>query len=411
MTLIRGVRKDIMILTRLMGYMGALIGIAGVVTPLGLYQTLLSDDNVQTPFKYLADTSPYGYGTPPRSNFSFNRYCGGGFGPAPCPFTDSVSITSSFPNGTIQVDFPYGIDMEIPEIVNETFSSGTDDHTTISNFFDIQWRRYSTESDPDETLNNGSSYLTGAFRTIQTLVMNNAMEAVEGLVVDNMKGGIGFRNHTVPPGFKYGVNWEEDLLFVEPETVCVDTNITMDFTVVSSNGTAIKELVLTDRGGFVNINTTYPLVDMDDPQSNPNLHQRAYTAAWLQNAMIMLLWNLTNPKEEDKKSFSYIDSHINKSYRIQASSGLKLDGTENLKITADFGDFVLSGDVGTSTNSSIGDTNPWGISSENFTVISMIPNPQLLHCGQPSNKLFRPSMQRRREWGFCKQFEHPGELR
>lgn len=33
--------------------MGALIAIAGIITPLGLYETLVPTDNVQTPFQYL----------------------------------------------------------------------------------------------------------------------------------------------------------------------------------------------------------------------------------------------------------------------------------------------------------------------------------------------------------------------
>ena len=38
--------------------MGALIAIAGIVTPLGLYETLVSTDNVQTPFQYLKGKHP-----------------------------------------------------------------------------------------------------------------------------------------------------------------------------------------------------------------------------------------------------------------------------------------------------------------------------------------------------------------
>ena len=39
--------------------MGALIAIAGIVTPLGLYETLVSTDNVQTPFQYLKGKHPF----------------------------------------------------------------------------------------------------------------------------------------------------------------------------------------------------------------------------------------------------------------------------------------------------------------------------------------------------------------
>jgi len=76
----RGVRKDILLLTKLMGFLGIMIGIAGIVTPLGLYQALLPGPQVQVHFRNLVDTSAFGYGTPPRSSLSFNRKCSRGSG-------------------------------------------------------------------------------------------------------------------------------------------------------------------------------------------------------------------------------------------------------------------------------------------------------------------------------------------
>ena len=172
--------------------MGALIAVAGVATPLGLYETLLPADDIQTPFQYLKDTSPFGYGTPPRSNFSFSRICGTGSlftGPKPCPFSDSVVIISYDSNGTVNYNYPYGINLSVPKVIFDTYTSGTDDTTTVSNYFDIQWRRYITTS--SSLLNNGTTYLQGAFRSMQSLILNNAREPVEGLVVDTVKGGVG----------------------------------------------------------------------------------------------------------------------------------------------------------------------------------------------------------------------------
>ena len=40
-----GVRKDIALLTKVISLMGALISIAGVITPLGLYEALVMSDN------------------------------------------------------------------------------------------------------------------------------------------------------------------------------------------------------------------------------------------------------------------------------------------------------------------------------------------------------------------------------
>jgi hypothetical protein len=156
--------------------------------------------------------------------------------------------------------YPYSYDRSIPQIVTEIYSSGVDNTTTISNYFDIQWRRYLTTS--DYNFDNGTAYLVSSFRNMDSLILNNNTEPVEGLIVDTIRGGIGFRNHTVPPGFQYGVTWQEDLLFIEPESVCVDTNLTIDFSISitpSPNYTAlVTDVVLTDRGGFINVNHTYP---------------------------------------------------------------------------------------------------------------------------------------------------------
>ena len=164
-------------------------------------------DNIQTPFQYLNDSSPFGYGTPPRSNYSFTRSCSdqSGFGLIPCPFTDTVAIINYNSDGDANYSFPYSYDLNIPGVLLDTYSSGTDDNTTVSNFFDIQWRRYLTTT--QDVFNNGSRYLVGSFRNMQSIVLNNAYQPVEGLVTDTINGGIGFRNHTVPPGFHYGVTW------------------------------------------------------------------------------------------------------------------------------------------------------------------------------------------------------------
>lgn len=359
--------------------MGALIAIAGVVTPLGLYDALLPADSIQTPFQYLKDNSPFGYGTPPRSNLSFSRICipEEVFGvPKPCPFSDTVDIVTYYPNGTINYSYPYGIDVAIPNVILDTYSSGTDNTTTVSNFFDIQWRRYITTS--SYLFNNGSSYLIGAFRNMQSLILNNATQPVEGLVVDTVSGGVGLRNHTIPPGFQYGVAWKEDLLFIEPETVCVDTNLTLDFTVVSENNTVISGVVLTDRGGFVNLNHTYPEPDFSNPQKNPDLFGRAYKAAWLSNVLTAFYYNVTNPNEHTAgiRSFSYLNSYINKTFKIPSDG--TTSGFDALELTTTFGDY-LTNSISNVANAS-NPSNPFGIGIQNFSDISkLLPKHPILN--------------------------------
>ena len=359
--------------------MGGLIAIAGVVTPLGLYEALLPSDSIQTPFQYLTDTSSFGSGTPPRSNYSFNRMCGDG-NPLqgyikPCPFSDTVSTVTTYPNGTISYNYPYDVNISIPKVILDTYSSGTDNQTTVSNYFDIQWRRYTITH--DDLFNNGSAYLVGAFRYMESLVLNNALQPVEGLVVDTVNGGIGLRNHTIPPGFQYGVTWKEDLLFIEPETVCVDTNLTLDFTIIPTNNNSftsgISNVVLTDRGGFVNLNRTYPEPDLRNPQKNPDLFGRAYKAAWLNNVYTALWYNVTDEGNATAgtHAFSYLNSELNKTFPIPTDFDGSISGLSALMIDTNYGGYLSASFSGlTNASDPEATVDPFGISSSNFSNIS-----------------------------------------
>ncbi|RDW63674.1 hypothetical protein BP6252_11219 [Coleophoma cylindrospora] len=376
-----GVRKDVLILTKLMTIASALIAIAGVVTPLGLYETLLPSDSIQAPFKYLADTSAFGYGTPPRSVYPFNRMCGDG-NPLhgfikPCPFSDTISTVSTFPNGTISYNYPWGVNLSIPQTIVDTFSSGTDDQTTVSNYFDIQWRRYTTTQ--DDILNNGTAYLIGTFKNLVSLILNDGLQPVEGLIVDTKKGGIGLRNHTVPPGFQHGVTWKEDLLFIEPETACVNTNLTLDFMILpSKNNSAsggITNVTLIDRGGFVNLNHTYPEPDLSNPQKNPDLWGRAYKAAWLNNAYTALWYNVTDQSNATAgtKAFSYLNSELNKAFPIPTGFDGSISGLDSLVISTEYGGYLSNSFSGiTNVSDPAAVVNPFDITSNNFSDINIL---------------------------------------
>jgi hypothetical protein len=391
--------------------MGLLIALAGVITPLGIYQTLAPAANVQTPFKYLVDTSPFGFGTPRRSNLGFNRVCTDlNYDPIPCPSTKTVEVSSTDGNFTDD-SYPDGYDISIPQTLLDIYSSGVGNDTTISNFFDIQWRQYMITADPTDEVNNGSNYLVGVFRGMQILSLNNAVEPVEGLIVDTINGGIGFRNReysgkarflyyqclwlcpksrphfspticierllslspldTVPPGFQFGVTWEEDILFIEPETVCVDTNTTIDYTIgfVENDTLPVTDLVLTDRGGFVNLEETFPVANMSDPQANPDLWTRAYKAAWMTNTFSMLLFNVTNPHNftTGQSAFSYLNTSLGKTFPLIPLEqqgfydSLAMDGTFNTHLNLEGGNF--------SNSVTSGFPNPFGITSDNFTDI------------------------------------------
>ena len=171
---------------------------------------------------------------------------------------------------------------------------------------------------------------------------------------------------------------DEDLLFIEPETVCVDTNLTLDFTIASSpNGTSsiVTGVVLTDRGGFININHTYPEPDLTNPQNNSDLYGRAYKAAWLSNSFTALYYNVTetNNKTTGAKAWSYVNSFLGKTFAIPSpgpGSGSS-SAYDSLFMTTTFGDYLqLDFASNTSAPSDSGpSTNPFNVNSTLFDSI------------------------------------------
>ncbi|KZL65246.1 hypothetical protein CI238_13374 [Colletotrichum incanum] len=120
-----------------------LIVITSIVTPLGLYEQVDTLGTRVGSFAYVKDLSSFGSATSQRGVHDFSRICSWVYVPAPCPYSENrVMVTS---NGTnITVELPYGYSSRVSPIVREIFSSGTTNLTTISNFFDIEWRQLTT---------------------------------------------------------------------------------------------------------------------------------------------------------------------------------------------------------------------------------------------------------------------------
>ncbi|KAK4243464.1 hypothetical protein C7999DRAFT_36207 [Corynascus novoguineensis] len=321
-----------------------LTAVASVVTPLGLYEDFVSGGWEECNFAYVRDASAYFYGTSPRRNHSFSRLCwfAGRFidNPGPCPFTNDTLIFTGTKTGE-SWDYPNNITMDIPPILREVYSSGTEGfETTISNFFDIEWRQLTTyKDDTHGILNHGAPYTVNMYRQLDSIALDNSVKLIEGLVVDTRSGGIGFRNHTVPQPPDRNVTWKEDLLFIEPVTNCVDTNLTYDFTQLRDNYSSYdtSNYRLTDRGGFVHLNHTYPYYDVSNPQRDPDLWGRAYKAALLNNFYTMVFLNVSNPadKKTGTKSFEYLNSTVGKSFPLPLNI---LVGYNAASLTYKYGD-------------------------------------------------------------------------
>lgn len=237
-----------------------LVAIAGVVTPLGLSDgPYVQTESVSIGATYIPDVSPIGRATSPSEGFIYGRTCGA-LRSIPCP-GNTLNTT------------------EINERTIETFSS------TSYGPFNMRFRRYyhGTHSD-------NSSMSEAIAGTLQSLILRGDIFAVEGLIVDLTKTpGIGLRNHTLPTLQRGGV-WSEDILWLEPVSTCVNTNVTVDYREKNRYDLDFSsDYNLTDRGGFVNLTRDWPQVSQDG--QNVNLYEHAYKGAVLSNRFTMRSYN------------------------------------------------------------------------------------------------------------------------
>jgi hypothetical protein len=136
----------------------------------------------------------------------------------------------------------------------------------------------------------------------------------------------------------------------------VNTNLTLDFSLGSWNSTfvggEITDLVITDRGGFINLNHTYPYYHRTKPELNADLTGRAYKVAWLFNVYIALIFNVTRP---NPRAFGYLNSYVGKLFPLQGTVFPSVDVLSASTFEDSYGnlfDWVL-------TNSILGSLNPF----------------------------------------------------
>jgi hypothetical protein len=370
-------------------FMLVLLAVTAIVTPIGLYEGIdaeQAENNMV--FHYIRDTTPMGYGTPPRTNVPWSRVCGFLDQVTPCPNDNNEA--SIFKNSTfLQINFTRDwYDSRIPQKVIDVFQSGAVDlGETVSGPFDIQYRSHvksvlddmQRTKDSGPLIDNGTAMTVGTYQPLSSLVLSDDILPVEGLIVDMKNGGIGFRNHSAPTFRPLGSAWSEDLLFIVPDTVCVDTNLTFDFQIprtrteerLAHYGTFKPEIV--DHGGFVNLNTTVPEWEDEDVQADPHLYQRAFVGAWLQNAYAMAYMNVTNVPTKKSNGFDYLDSKLGKRFPLYFLDGETAGSVSmkpnSLSIAARWGSF-LDGTEGWSNQSSV--TN---VTSNYPSVVPIYPNP------------------------------------
>ena len=275
-----------------------LVSITGIITPLGLRDRIKPAAATAVPFVYVPDKSPYGLGTPPRPDAPFSRGCGGS-GWVVCPGSNGTdayilvnqTIHDIIPNnGTYSARLPYNL--------TQIFSSATSGtNNTISGPFDIQYRQVFPRS--MDQVDNQEPYIVGSYRVMENLILHDKIEAIEGLIVDSTRGGVGYRNHTVPVNLPTGGRWTEDITWLQPLIECVNTNLSIRFTLnyTDYNGNIVEShnVRLKDRGGFSNLPLKGPRIDMEDMQANPDLRTRATQLAFFHNGMLMWALGLASP--------------------------------------------------------------------------------------------------------------------
>ncbi|KAF3935173.1 hypothetical protein ABW20_dc0108136 [Dactylellina cionopaga] len=378
-----GVSKIVLSVHRLSALTATLVSIATIVTPLGLYEAVSPEQTLLLePFHYIQDKSPMGFGTPPRKNNTWSRICGG-FYPVICPNSSGNLTTTGNFSSTITVEGD-SYDSRIPQYVIDVFQSGLATMgASASSIFDIQWRFYTktpvNDSPNTIPIDNSTAYTAGSFRQITSYILSDAIVPIEGLIVDMKRGGVGFRNHSAPKWRPYGS--------------CVDTNLTLDFKIPekTSSGNGLVDLVLTDRGGFVDLIREYPHWDREDAQNKPELWKRAYRAAWLNNAYSMAFMNVTNVRNQsdpESNSFEYLNSAIGKRFSLYGNNSRTIPSLQirpsSLWVSRTFGHYLEGTDEAVSaSNSSLGSNwtipyepalypNPFNIFPTNFSDIGLL---------------------------------------
>lgn len=167
-------------------------------------------------------------------------------------------------------------------------------NSTIAGLLDIQYRSWSRAT--SKMFDGGKRFVAGKYRRIESLIASRKYVFVEGLIVDMISGGIGFRNHTVPSQHENTVNWSEDILWIAPDISCQRLNLTYEFILPG-----VRDLSLVADESFTSIDLeTERKLFADVSIQQPNVAQRAEDSVWLHNKILkenpdLLKWIITPP--------------------------------------------------------------------------------------------------------------------
>lgn len=277
-----------------------ILAAAAVVTPLGLYDAVGASRIQAGQFIYSSDTSSIGAATLDRNDYNTSRTCG---------FWAYVSCPGQYEGfSTMQNDSGLYLQWEsnnsyistvIPDNITLMFSSGREgDRATVATPFDLEYRSYiladdpkqrksallpDDEQPPDPQVDHYAPRTVGQFQYGDMIILADDFVIRDGIIADMKNGGLGFRNHTIPATIGVGTDWTESLLWLEPETICVDNNLTVEFSIPPYYGVASQNSYLVDNGGVTHKPDHYPFIDLNESQIRPELEARAHKGAVLNN--------------------------------------------------------------------------------------------------------------------------------
>lgn len=315
-----------------------LLATAAVITPLGLYDTITASSVQAGQFVYAQDPSPLGQATLPRDEYNTSRICGY-WSYTSCPGQNFGFYTFSNESGTYihsEDDSSSYISTAIPNNLTEIFSSGRQGNlSTVATPFDIEFRAYhlvqeqparksallnSSSTRPDPQIDRFAPRTVGEMQYGDMIIMADDFVVRDGIIADMKNGGIGFRNHTIPADVYGGTDWTEGLLWLEPETVCIPSNISLELH-TSKDSIYDTTTWLVDNGGIINRIKDYPFIDLNDTQRRPELYARAHKGAALVNYNIRKILKVTSNNE------SYIGKRFSISDAYRLGPGITAKGT------------------------------------------------------------------------------------
>jgi hypothetical protein len=254
-----------------------LIAVAGITLPLGLHEGhLIPSDPHAFSAKYFVDKSPLALATTPnRQEFEYGPFCG--------PLEDTAC-----PEKTDEPN-----DTTYPLSLVRAFNS------TSAGPFSMQYRRFFKAN------GNRTAGSDGQMGISQSLIQRDDTFAVEGLIVDMTSShpGIGFWNHTIPT-FLEGGTWSQEILWLEPLTTCINTNLTIEYTLTSGPQTQPFTCDITDHGGFSALPRSLPSLVPNGQSVDLTAH--AYLGAVLSNGLTLKALNGTIDPASKGKTYTSV---------------------------------------------------------------------------------------------------------